>query len=113
MDKQSVKRRHSEAGREREKETRPDGSEGLFFSGKLSECVTPVYKSPPLNLTRGGERGVGGRGEVITEGRGERRTEEQKDTTEYSGTQLYQHIHHIYSGVVQQLQECGRIPKQR
>lgn len=50
MDKQSVKRCHSEAGREQEKETCPDGSEGLFFSGKLSEYVTPVHQfiSHPL-----------------------------------------------------------------
>lgn len=44
MDKQSVKRCHSEAGREQEKDTRPDGSEGLFFSGKFSEYVTPVHQ---------------------------------------------------------------------
>lgn len=86
MDKQSVKRCHSEAGREQEKDTRPDGSEGLFFSGKFSEYVTPVYKSPPFILTRGGKRGVGGRGERDNRRKGRKKQQKNRGAKRQQST---------------------------
>lgn len=79
-------------------------------------CISSSISTESHQREKKGTRTKRGEGDNW-EGRKKEETEEQKEEKRHNRVQWnseqFQLSHHIYSEVVQQLQVCGRIPKQR